>query len=183
MATLNDGLGFEEVAPASGTTLPAQSIYALGSITATNQISGLNIFATGSATSGRVLGATIISGAQIFGTGSVTGERVTDANGRIFSVSNGSPGLFGNIIQAGSIATGAGSTGTATFRTNYATANSYVVFMTLQSGIGVAGNTTPGAIGSTIAWTSGTANNGRNTSGINIVGQASTTYDYLVVGI
>lgn len=176
---LIDGLGGEEI-NVSGANLNAQSAFFLGSVTTTSQISGLNIFATGSTTTGRLIGATVVSGTSIFATGSLTGLRVTDENGRIFTIPHGSPGRFGAYFQAGSFATGAGSTATVDFRNNFLAANAYVFWAFPQSGPSLA-NAASGA--SAMAFTSGTANNGRNDSGANVVGAASTTYDYIAVGV
>ena len=100
----------------------------------------------------------------------------TDTNGRLRSTSLGSPGAFGVIFQAGSFATTAGSTAAIAFRQNFATANAYVFFAFPQSGVTLAVN------GSVNVFTSGTANNGRNTSGVNVVGGASISYDYIAIG-
>lgn len=99
MASLYDGLGGEEL-QISGLQVGGVSIspFIVGSLTATSQISGLNVFAAGSLTAGRH----------------------TDANGALFSANVGSPPSYGAIVQAGSVETGAGSTATILFGREFA---------------------------------------------------------------
>lgn len=107
MAGLIDGLGYEELGDATGTGDTGSKVAALwvtGSVTSESQISGLNVFATGS----------------------VAGARINDSNGPIFSVSVGSPATYGLKIQAGSIVTAAGSGATIVFGTQF-TNNQYKV--------------------------------------------------------
>lgn len=131
-----------------------------------------NLWITGS-----IVSDSIISGAQIFSTGSVQAERIADANGIIKSSSLGSPGQFGALIQAGSFATSAGSIAAVSFRNAYSAAGNYIFWAFPKSGPSLMTN------GSVHCFTSGTANNGKNTSGVNVVGAASMPYDYLAIGI
>ena len=153
MAGTVDGLGFEEVDQA---------------VTSTAIISGTNIY-----------GATSISGASIRGGNISTAGSVTDSNGMLQSVSLGSPGGFGVIVQAGSFVTTAGSTAAVAFRRNFSTADGYVFYAWPQSGLVTA---IMANIGSLNVMNSGTANKGKNTSGVNVVGAASFTYDYFAIG-
>lgn len=93
--------------------------------------------------------------------------RVTDVNGVLFSVSAGSPGAFGAIVQAGSLGTDAGSAGFLALRQAFAGAG-YFISLTASSGT------------STFAFASGVKN---ATSGVNVVGGASGRYDWIAVGI
>lgn len=113
--------------------------------------------------------------AQLFLTGSVT-----DGEGRIRSAAIGSPGTFGVLIQTGSFATSLGSTANVQFKTNFAVANDYFFQVWPRSGLQMLDAT---AAGSSAAVTSGTANSGRHTSGVNIQGGGGAVlYDYLAIG-
>lgn len=98
-------------------------------------------------------------------TGSITAGSVMDFNGKLQSVSLGSPGKMGALIQAGSLGTAAGSSGFIAFRTNFGDTE-YSVALTPWSGT------------STQAFTSGV----QNVSGVNVVGEASGRYQYIAVG-
>jgi len=144
MPGLNDGLGFEEVNKET---------------TSTEIISGANVY-----------GGTQVKSAVVSGT-SIRGETMIDADGTLTSsnVNASASVAYGATVQAGSIATSAGSAATVLFGQNFA--GSY--FMTLSPQNFVAG------VGSVSAFSSGT----RNVSGCEIVGAASTTYDWVAVGL
>lgn len=89
-----------------------------------------------------------------------------DDNGKIKSVSAGSPGAFGALVQAGSVGTSAASGGFIALRQDFASSQYYIV-MTPWSG------TTVQAYGSGI----------QSTSGVNIVGGASGKYNWIAVGL
>lgn len=110
MASLRDGLGGEELSvsgiESSGSHL--LSPYFLGSITTIDQISGANIYSTGTLQGENVYGDTTISGASIKGT-SIKGDAISgtairvDSEGVLHSVNIGSgTAVYGAKIQAGS---------------------------------------------------------------------------------
>lgn len=113
-------------------------------------------------------------------TGSVTAVAgLKDGDGRIRSAAIGSPGAFGVIIQVGSFVT-AGSTANVQFKTNFAVANDYFFQAWGRSGLQIIDAT---AAGSSALVTSGTANSGRHTSGVNVLGTAAAVlFDYLAIG-
>ena len=106
MATLMDGLGGEEIVY-SGLGLATQSPYFTGSVTSASQISGLNVFATGSVTAGRL----------------------TTANGALHSASMGSPASYGAFVQAGVVGPVGNSSGLITFGRSFAN-TSYAIAIT-----------------------------------------------------
>ena len=110
MSHLKDGLGGEEVQTVSGPGLQTQSPYFTGSVTV---LSGLTVTKGGLAVSA--------DGAAV--TGSITASTtVHDTTGRLSSAGTGSPTTWGRLVQAGSNATGAGSS----VWTSYGTAFSAV---------------------------------------------------------
>lgn len=153
MATLVDGLGFEELGDAGDTGSKVAQLWITGSVTAEDQISGLNIFGTGS---------------------------VTDGDGRVRASAIGSPGTFGVIMQAGSFLMPAGSLGSVAFKTDFAAADDYFFQAWPRSGLQIIDSV---AAGSSAVVSSGTANSGRNTSGVNLIGGGGAVlYDYLAIG-
>lgn len=149
MATLRDGLGFDELNDDSDTAQKTAQLNITGSVTAGAQVSGLNLFAAGSA----------------------MGGTVRDSLGRIRSAVRSHAGSdYGLFVQAGSVATAAGSGGTIEFVESFASAN-YLLTLTPH-------NFANGA-GSVVPFVSGT----RNTSGCEVVGAASTVYNYVAVGL
>lgn len=114
-----------------------------------------------------VVATTAISGLDIFANGSLVGNRINDTNGALFSIVTGSPAVYGPKIQVGTVATSAGSAGTIVFGTQFAT-NGWM-------GVLTAGSDNAGEC----PYISGT----RNVSGAAIVGEASTTYNYIAVGL
>jgi len=90
----------------------------------------------------------------------------TKVDSTVGIVGIGSPSTYGNIIQAGNVTTGAGSSGTIEFGNQFANTSWYGI---LTGGSETTGNQ---------AYISGT----RNISGAEIVGEASITYDYLAIG-
>lgn len=181
MATLADGLGFEELGGPGDTGSKASQIWITGSIISQDRISGLslqsatsvsgtdlNVSATGSFANVRL-------GDSLVGVGSVT-----DGDGRVRSSAIGSPGTFGAIMQAGSFLMPAGSVGSVAFKTNFAAANDYFFQAWPRSGLEILDAT---ATGSWNVVSSGTANSGRNTSGVNLIGGGGAVlYDYLAIG-
>lgn len=73
---LVDGMGGEEVIQVSGAGLTTQSPFFTGSVTAGDQISGLNVFAAGSVQSDLVVGDVALSGLNAFLAGSVQADLV-----------------------------------------------------------------------------------------------------------
>lgn len=117
--------------------------------------------------------SSFFSGTNLELAGSLISNRINNANGALFSASIGSPGAFGATIQAGSIATTAGSTATITFNRNFANAQ-YSMFLTP--------NALADGVGSVVPYLlSGTTT--KTISGANIVGAASTQYNYVAVGL
>lgn len=106
MGTLFDGLGGEEVVNFSGTGLETLHIFSTGSITAGNQISGLNVFAAGSAQAPVTL-FTTASGTNLFGAGSITVPKGIFTNGSI--VGSLFTGVITNVTTSGTNFFGAGS--------------------------------------------------------------------------
>src|SRR3990167_8027761 len=108
MSALRDGLGGEELL-VSGLQTGGVSIspFIVGSLTTTDQISGLNVNATGSGTFGRI----------------------RDANGALFPVR--SQVGYGARIEVGSCITGAEGFGSAVFQTNF---NSTQYYFSAQTG-------------------------------------------------
>lgn len=85
------------------------------------------------------------------------------------TASLGSTRRFGAFIQAGSVATAAGSGGTIEFGVQFANTG---YWLTLSPANFVTG------AGSVVPYVSGT----RNRSGCEIVGAASTTYEFIAIG-
>lgn len=104
MAGLIDGLGGEEV----DQTTNVKTAY----VYATTEVSGLNVFAQGSGTFGRI----------------------TNANGVLFPSIVGSPSVYGATIKAGTLATSAGSAGIIVFGTPYASTSWFAVLTAGSSG-------------------------------------------------
>jgi|SRR3990167_2872717 len=97
---LYDGLGQEEALTGSVANMQAQHIYVAGSLTLEQQGSGLNLFAAGSASAGRVL----------------------ENSRRILSAGAGSPTSWGQLILAGDGATDAGSIAWEEYDTTFSAA-------------------------------------------------------------
>ena len=101
-------------------------------------------------------------------TGSVSAASgFADDSGKIKSVSAGSPGAFGALVQAGSAGTAAGSGGFIALRQPFASSE-YFVAITGFSGTSVAG------------FISGVQN---AASGTNFIGGASGRYNWIAVGL
>jgi len=114
---------------------------------------------------GSVVSESVVKGAQIVSNGSVVDELGRLRN----TVLSHAGSTYGAFVQAGSVVTDAASGGTIEFAHNFADVN-YIVTLTPQ-------NYTAGA-GAAVPYVSGT----RNVSGCEIVGAASTVYDYIAVG-
>ena len=68
MATMQDGLGFEEVVTTSGVGLPNQSQYLTGSLLAAGDISGANLYA------GTALESPTLSGTNVYAKTAIHGD-------------------------------------------------------------------------------------------------------------
>jgi len=133
------------------------------------QISGLQAGGTNISPywTGSITTESQISGLNVYANGSLVANRINDANGNILSNSTGSPASYGIKIQVGTVATSAGSEGTIEFGTQFTNGN-YIVTLT-------AGSDNSGKA----PYVSGA----RNVSGCEIVGEASTTYNYIAAGL
>ncbi len=154
MATLRDGLGGEEVA-GSGLQAGATNIspYFTGSITAESQISGLNVFAAGS----------------------VTGGALGDTDGAVKSSAiDNATTIFGYTVRAGSGIIGDSSSGTISFKTDFADANYFICLTANQWTLPVASNTS--GTGFSISGL-------RRASGCQAYGPSGTVFDWIAVGI
>ena len=147
---ITDGMGFEEVNQ---------------TVTFTEIISGANVYGSTAVTTPSLV-STYLSGTDARLTSVTAIGSITGTLGRLHSIGLGSTAVYGGRIQAGSVATAAGSGGTISFGTPFAGLN-YFVVLTGQT-----------AVGSVVAFVSGT----RNISGCEIVGGASAPYDYVAVG-
>lgn len=83
----------------------------------------------------------------------------------------GSPASHDAIIQCGSFATNAGSTGTINFGENFSSNDYFVIISPLTYDVNGAGSVVPTASGT------------KNVSGCETVGAASSTYAYSAIGI
>ena len=148
-------------------------------------ISGTTVAAT------NVSGASIVAGAGTIGTAeladsAVSGAKIADAgigNAKLDTVAAsgtkvdygvpiaylGSIARAGLLIQAGSVATGAGSGGTIVFAKQFIS-NDYLVLLSPDNFVAGAGSVVPYASGT------------KNRSGCEMVGAASTVYQYAAVG-
>jgi len=142
---LVDGLGFEEVNQSGLSTNLVQTVSGVHTRTSSTNYVGTDVNVTGS----------------------LVGGRINDGNGALFSASTGSPASYGVKVQAGKVATTAGSTVTIKFGTQFANTN-WKAVVTAGSVNGAAGAYISGA---------------RNVSGALLIGAASTTYDYVAVGL
>lgn len=181
MATLTDGLGFEELGDASDTGSKVSQIFITGSITTDSQVSGLNVYATGSVVSERILGTNVIgtadiSGLDVYGQGSGTFGRVTNADGALLPISAGSPSVYGQTMQAGSTTTNAAGVGSVIFGRAFTDGN-YRIF--LQPGSTAAAAGVQGVLGSMQPVISGL----KLDSGLAYYGGETQPYDYIAVGL
>lgn len=153
MATLRDGLGGEELTT-SGLQAGATNIspYFTGSITSESQISGLNLF----------------------GTGSVHGNVVRNVDGAIESVgADNATTTYGFAVRAGSGIIGDNSSGTISFATDFADENYFICLTANQWTLPVASNTS--GTGFSISGT-------RRASGCQAYGPSGTVFDWIAVG-
>ena len=102
MATLNDGLGFEELVLISGAALPTQNAFLTGSITAGDQISGTNIYANALVKGANVIGATAVSGAAGYFTNAVA-STLLSGTGVNTAIVSGTNLRFDNAVVNGSV--------------------------------------------------------------------------------
>ncbi|MEK7112945.1 MAG: hypothetical protein AAB875_06565 [Patescibacteria group bacterium] len=157
MASLRDGLGGEEL-QISGLQAGGVSIspFIVGSLTTTDMVSGLNVYAAGSGTFGRI----------------------NDVQGAHFAIvrNSGTSPTFGARIQFGSVVTGAEGFGSALFNTAFANTQYYWSATTGSTG----GFLTVDA-GSWAVTISGAA--GRNISGVVFKGGASMPYYWIAIGL
>ncbi len=187
MAGIVDGLGFEEIGQAGS---QVAAVWITGSIVSQNDISGVNVYATTAIQTATfsgtniyaqtliqgdtLLGDVVTSGLVISGgaarLGIVTATSFADATGSVRGANLGSPTLYRAFVQAGSFATSAGSAATVLFGKQFSTADYAIAISPLNFYAGA---------GSVAPYASGT----RNVSGCEAVGAASTSYDYVAVGI
>ena len=145
---LTDGLGYEEIGQTQEQTA---SLRLTGSINAGGIISGLNVFAQGSGTFGRI----------------------TNANGALLPISDGSPSTYGLSIQVGTAETAAGI-GEILFGRPFANAT-YRISLTPGSTASAEG--VQGVLGSMQPVISGL----KVTSGLVFFGGPTQPYDYVAV--
>ena len=143
-----DGLGGEEI----NQTVNVQTDY----VNANISVSGLNVFAQGSGTFGRV----------------------TNADGPLFPIvrNSGTSPTFGARIQFGSVVTGAEGFGSALFNTAFASTQYY-----WNAQIGSSSTFLSVDAGSWNVTISGPA--GRNISGVVFKGGPSTVYNWVAIGL
>ena len=157
MASLKDGLGGEEL-QISGLQAGGVSIspFIVGSLTTTDQISGLNVYSTGSLTAGRI----------------------ANANGALFPIvrQSGTSPTFGARINFGSAVTGAEGFGSVIFNTPFANTQYY-----WNAQIGSSSTFLSVDAGSWNVTISGPA--GKNISGVVFKGGPSTRYDWVAIGL
>ena len=156
MTTLVDGLGFEELGDASDSAEKPSQLNITGSVTSASQISGLNVFAAGSGTFGRI----------------------GNANGAIFSsiygaTTPGSPGTYGVTVQAGRAGPLITTTGSIIFPIAFTNRN-YVVAISPES-------PTADGIGSTVPYISSGITHA--TSGCTINAGSGYVYNWIAVGL
>lgn len=183
MATLRDGLGFEELGDVGDPAEKTAQLFLTGSVTAGAQISGLNIFAQFSGLAPRIVGTNVIgttdvSGLNVFATESGTFGRVVDTSGAMFSISVGSEtaSVHGPKIQIGSCITTATGFGSCIFESLFtdarywwnATASSGGTFLAINAG-------------SIVPMVSGIL--GLNPSGVTFRGAPSTPYSWVAIGL
>ena len=159
---MRDGLGFEEVNQSGLSTVLAQAV------------SGIYTRALAE----NIIGTTDVSGLDVFAQGSGTFGRVTDRDGAMFSISvdSGTTGTFGPKIQVGSCITTSVGFGSAIFNTQF-TNEDY--FFTAQ--IGSTGTFLAAEAGSWNITISGTL--GRNVSGVTFKGAQSSPYTWVAIGL
>ena len=156
MTVLRDGLGFEELGDAEDNASKPSQLNITGSVTSASQISGLNVFAQGSGTFGRI----------------------TNADGTLFPIvrNSGTSPTFGARIQFGSTLTGAEGFGSAIFNTAFANTQ---YFFTAQ--VGSTGGFLSVDAGSWNITISGPG--GRLTSGVVFKGAPSSPYTWVAIGL
>lgn len=156
MTVLVDGLGFEELGDGSDSAQKTAQLNITGSVTAGAQISGLNVFAQGSGTFGRI----------------------NNANGLIESIvrNSGTTPTFGARIQFGSVVTGAEGFGSALFNTAFASTQYY-----WNAQIGSSSTFLTVDAGSWAVTVSGPA--GKNISGVVFKGGPSAVYNWVAIGL
>lgn len=160
MVGIIDGLGGEEIGQAGS---QISKIWVTGSIvTESNLYVGGSIVVNSGLTTFKA-----ISGLDTFMGGSVVGNKISDAGGRIVSTNFGSPTAYSYRVQAGFVATSAGSTGNINLGASFGGQPYAVTF-------GTSGATASAAL---------PAVSGLQTvSGCTIIGDASTVYSWIAVG-
>lgn len=161
---LTDGLGFEEVNQSGLSTNLSQAV------------SGVYTRSIGT----NVIGTTDISGLDVFATGSVIGGRINDGNGALFSASAHNSGTtvtaYGAKIYVGSCSTTSAGFGSAIFPAQFSDTQ---YFFTAQAGSTSVIDTDESVSG--LIAISGA--NGRNVSGVTFWGAASTPYTWVAIGL
>jgi hypothetical protein len=169
MATIVDGLGFEELGgPGDTGSKSLAQLWITGSVVSQSRITAADTISGAADIYGApVIGVTYVSGANVYGTGSVVGGRINDGNGALFSNNVGSPASYSAKVQAGVVTTAGGSGGTIEFGTQFASTAYHVAF------------SVSGAASAILPTVSGA----KNVSGCEVIGAASTTYDYIAAGV
>ena len=164
MATLRDGLGGEEIAGSGlqegGTNI---SPYFTGSVTSESQMQGTDM-----------IGTTSLSGLNVYAQDEVTGSTVSNDDGKLYSVgADNATTTFGFVVRAGSGIIGDASSGTISFKTDFADANYFICLTPNQWTLPVASNTS--GTGFSISGT-------RRASGCQAYGPSGTVFDWIAVG-
>ncbi|MCH7568494.1 MAG: hypothetical protein IIA87_03660 [Nanoarchaeota archaeon] len=163
MAGMVDGLGGEEVN--QDVNVQTGSIITQGPISGAGTIFGADI-----------VGTTSISGLNLFATGSGTFGRIRNADGALLPISEGSPAMYGLTMQVGTVTTDSNGIGDINLGLTFANAT-WSLSLTPGSTAVVAGNLT--VIGSMIPVVSGL----KVTSGTVFYGGDTQPYDYFAVGL
>jgi len=138
-----DGLGFEEVNQSGLSTNLVQTV------------SGVHTRAIAA----NVIGTTDVSGLDVFATGSLVAGRLNDGNGALLPSSTGSPAVYGAMIQAGKAGPLLAATGSVVFGRQFSNQTFVVTVTPSESGTlpwsVASGNTTYTVSGITVNGQSG----------------------------
>lgn len=114
---------------------------------------------------------TNVQTSYIESTGSLIGVRISNSDGALFPSITGSPASYGAFVQAGNVSTSAGSIATIVFGAPYTTTTFYVA-------VTPGSNALANAAGSAVPILSAVT-----VSGANFRGAASTSYNWIAVGL
>ena len=179
MATLVDGLGFEELGDAGDPGSKVATLFLTGSITTQSDVNVAGtISGAGNSFATDVVGTTSVSGLNVLAQASGTFGRVVDVSGAMFSISTGSSTLapHGVRIQVGSTETTAEGFGSCIFESHFAN-QGYFWAATLGS----SADTLTTLAGSGLAVVSGTTP--LNISGFIIKGAPASPYTWVAIGL